>query len=142
MVYSFLVGMYSFNTPLFEAPDAYYHFAVIEYIARTGERPPSERPTLADAWQQATYHAPLYYYMAAALIAPLDTSDFPVAFRRNWHGQIGVPHAPNNHNFVAYVPTDWHKTELAVRIVQLFSMVLGGLTLISIYVLARGVVPT
>ncbi|MBZ0318794.1 MAG: glycosyltransferase family 39 protein [Anaerolineae bacterium] len=142
VVYSLLVGLYSFNTPLFEAPDAYYHFAVIEHIARNGERPPREQPALTDAWQQATYHAPLYYFIAAALIAPLDTSDFPLEFQRNWHGQIGEPHAHNNHNFVAYVPTDWHKTELAVRVVQAFSMVLGGLTLLSIYVLARGVVPT
>lgn len=142
VVYSLLVGLYSFNTPLFEAPDAYYHFAVIEHIARTGGRPPREQPTLSDAWQQATYHAPLYYYLSAALIAPLDTSDFPLEFRRNWHGQIGEPHTCDNHNFVAYVPTDWHKTALAVRIVQFFSMVLGGLTLISIYIMARGITPT
>ncbi|KAB2863148.1 MAG: hypothetical protein F9K46_06175 [Anaerolineae bacterium] len=142
VVYSLLVGLYSFNTPLFEAPDAYYHFAVIEYIARTGERPPREKPALTDAWQQATYHAPLYYFIAATLIAPVDTSDFPLEFQRNWHGQIGEPHASDNHNFAAYIPTDWHKTELAVRIVQFFSMVLGGLTLISIYILARGITPT
>ena len=77
-LYCVLVVYVSGYIPLFEAPDAYYHFAVIEHIARTGQRPPTDQPQ-DHPWQQMTFHAPLYYYLAAALIAPLDTSDFPLA---------------------------------------------------------------
>jgi 4-amino-4-deoxy-L-arabinose transferase-like glycosyltransferase len=135
-----LACLYSFNTPLFEAPDAYYHFALIEYVARQGRLPSKDDPQ-AHPWQQMTFHAPLYYLVSAALIVPLSTRDFQASYPRNPHAQIGEPKAEDNQNFVAHSGDPWCNTGLAARVVQFFSLTLGAVTLASIFVLARGVFP-
>lgn len=132
LVYAVLAILYSAYTPPFEAPDEYYHFAVIEHLHRAGTLPNSD-----DVWRQMRYHAPLYYLIGAALIAPLDTSDFPDAYPLNPHAQIGVALATDNQNFVAHAGSP--RTDAAVRVVRGFSILLGGLTLVSVYALARGV---
>lgn len=132
--------MYRVHTPPFEAPDAYYHFAVIQHIHETGNRPPRETPT-EHPWRQMAFHAPLYYYVSALLISPLDTSDFAAKYPRNPHAQIGEPSAEDNQNFVAHVNYDLRDTELAILIVRLFSTLLGLVTLVSIYMIGRLVFP-
>jgi 4-amino-4-deoxy-L-arabinose transferase-like glycosyltransferase len=139
-IYGFLVSLYSFQTPLLEAPDAYYHFAVIEYIARNGNLPPKDNPQ-EHLWKQAVFHAPLYHILAAQLIRRVDTSDFPSAYPRNPHARIGLPEAQDNRNFVAHIGDPLQKTGLAVRLVSMFSIALGALTLVGIYALARGAAP-
>ena len=69
--YAALALWMSWHVPLFEAPDSYYHFAVIQHYRVTGEAPPK-----IDPGQQMTYHAPLYYQISAALIAPFNVGDF------------------------------------------------------------------
>ncbi len=137
--YVLLAFIYSFNTPPFEAPDEYYHFAVIAYVARTGALPSDDQPQ-DQPWRQMVYHAPLYYLLSAGIAAPFDTSDFPSGYPLNPHAQIGVALASNNLNFVEHV-NDWEGAALAVRAVRCFSIVLGAVTLISIYALARAVLP-
>lgn len=141
IAYFCLVTLYSSVTPLLEAPDAYFHFAVIEYIGQHGERPPIE-DSQHQAWRQMTFHAPLYYFVSAALIAPIDTEDFISHYPRNPHAQIGEPHAQHNQNFVAHAHDGWSHTGLAIHIVQLFSMFLGVITLGSIYFLTRYTIPS
>jgi 4-amino-4-deoxy-L-arabinose transferase-like glycosyltransferase len=133
-------GLYHHATPPFEAPDAYYHFAVIQHINETGKRPPQENPT-DHPWQQMTFHAPLYYYLSAALISPLDTSDFEANYPRNPHAQVGEPAAEDNQNFVAHVDYELRDTELAILIVRLFSTLLGVVTLVSIFAIGRLLFP-
>jgi|GEM_PF-1403251 hypothetical protein len=159
-VYLFLAGLYALATPLFEAPDEYYHFAVIEYLARTGELPPLEAPPPqtdfqfpSHPWRQMTYHAPLYYQAAAALInlAGIDTTDFPT-YRLNPHAQIGIALAQDNANLVAHlggetvpgIPTmdSWQGAGLAVRLARYLSIALGAVTVISTYALARTCFPS
>ncbi|GAB4520477.1 MAG: hypothetical protein OHK0046_30800 [Anaerolineae bacterium] len=141
-VYGVLVLVYS--PPLFEAPDSYYHFAVIEYIARTGQPPPvSIDPGEAAyrPWRQMTYHAPLYHRLSAWLISSIDTSDFLSRYPLNPHAQIGEPDARDNHNIVAHTGDPWKAAGLAARVVTGFSMVLGAVTLVGVWWLARGVFP-
>lgn len=126
LLYWVLVIWISAAVPFFEAPDAYYHFSVIQHIERTGELPPKEsRPP----WEQMTYHAPLYYVTAAVLISPFDTLDY----RLNPHAQVGEPDAANNKNFIAHVPAP----DNAVWIIRGLSMICGMMTLIGIYALIK-----
>jgi 4-amino-4-deoxy-L-arabinose transferase-like glycosyltransferase len=133
--YVLLASLYSLHTPPFEAPDEYYHFAVIAHIAHTHALPPDDHPR-EQTWRQMVFHAPLYYMLSAALIAPMDISDFPDHYPLNPHAQIGVALAQDNANFVAHVD-DWQGAALALRVVRLFSIGLGALTLISTYTLAH-----
>ncbi len=135
-VYFVLVSLYIFYTPPFEAPDAYYHFGMVEYISREFALPPDDNPR-DHAWEQMVFHAPLYYLVTGVLTAPIDTRDFPDEFPHNPHAKIGLPDARDNKNFVAEGEADWQKTLLAVRIVQLFSALCGAVTLISIYAMGR-----
>lgn len=139
-VYLVLAILYSTHTPLFEAPDEYYHFAVTEYLARAGVMPPREIPSDLP-WRQMTFHAPLYYRIGAALIAGIDTSDFFTAYPLNPHAQIGEPDAEENINFIAHTGDPLQNTGLAVRVVRAFSIFLGALTLTGVYLIARLAVP-
>ena len=139
-LYVCLAIKWNLATPLFEGPDAYYHFAVIQHIAETGELPPKDNPN-DHPWQQITFHAPLYHQVSALLIRTLNTSNFLIDYPVNPHAQIGEPSASNNQNFVVHTGDAWQDTGLAVRIVRFFSSVLGGITLVGVYGLARLLVP-
>lgn len=138
--YLLLVTLYSLNTPYFEAPDAYYHFGMIEYISREAALPPDDDP-LAHPWEQMVFHAPLYYLISGVLIAPIDTSDFPEQYPHNPHARIGLPDAAHNKNFAAPGEVRWNQTPLAVFLVRGFSMILGGVTLVSVYTMGRLLFP-
>lgn len=140
LAYVVLTLIYTLNTPPMEAPDAYYHYGVIEYISREAALPPRENPE-DHPWTHAVFHAPLYYAMSGLLIAPLDTSDFPGEYPHNPHARIGLPHSLNNHNFVSIKGEAWQDTYLAVYIIRAFSIVCGAVTLVAIFMLARLMAP-
>ncbi|XWX04278.1 glycosyltransferase family 39 protein [Aggregatilineales bacterium SYSU G02658] len=145
----------SLHTPAFEAPDEYYHFAVIEHLARTGQFPARTLPDPitdyqfpAQPWRQMAFHAPLYYQLMAGLlrVTGADTADFP-AYRLNPHAQIGVALAQDNHNLIAHrggpvllgVPLldRLDGTGGALRGLRLASVALATWTLTAIYGFAR-----
>ena len=138
--YLALALLWNLSTPLFEGPDAYYHFAVIEHIGRTGELPPKENPE-QHPWRQMTFHAPLYHLTAAQLIRGIDTSEFENDYRLNPHARPGEAGTDSNQNFVAHVGDPWRDTGLAARVVRVFSSLLGMLTLIGVYALGRLLAP-
>lgn len=144
LVYIALALWMSVRVPPFEAPDAYYHFAVIEHRARTGGPPALDvQDAQNQPWRQMAFHAPLYYELSAGLIHLLgvDTGDFRDTFRLNPHAQIGEPGATDNRNFIAHVSYPWEGSGLAVRLVRGLSIALGALTLIAIYTAARLLFP-
>src|SRR5512135_3680057 len=74
--------IYSLTVPLFEGPDEIWHYAFANHLASGGGLP------VFEANQPATFlrngaHPPLYYALIAALIAPIDRSDFPADYRFN-----------------------------------------------------------
>lgn len=146
-VYLALAALYSLATPLFEAPDELYHFAVIEHLARTGALPPKLAVDPATRqpypWRQMAFHAPGYYLLAAPLVALVDTSDFATAYPVNPHARIGLTTAEDNVNVVVHhgLPDPWRGTGLAVRLVRLLSLLLGAVTVGGTYLLARAVAP-
>jgi len=140
LAYGLLALLMQAQFPALEAPDAYYHYAVIHHLRQTGDLPPRE-DAANQPWRQMAYHAPLYYRLAAWLIAPLDVSDFPGHFPLNPHAQIGEPGATENQNIAIVLPDSPGQTPLALTLIRLFSTALGGLTLVSAYALARLCLP-
>jgi hypothetical protein len=76
-----LVVWTSVHIPPFEAPDAYFHYAVADHLADTGDFAEGS----VNPWRQMAFHAPLYYVISAGMIAPLDRPDFPIAYPLNPH---------------------------------------------------------
>ena len=130
----------AWHVPLFEAPDSYYHFAVIQHYRVTGEAPPKTDPGTAP-WQQMTYHAPLYYRISALLIKPFDVGDFSGEYPRNPHAAVGEPGAQDNRNFVAHAGDPWQRSGAAARVLRAFSILLGGLSLFGVYAIAGQIAP-
>ena len=60
--------LYSWATPVFEAPDEGFHFAVIRWISQ-GRGLPVQEPGQASDWEQEGSQPPLYYLLAAGLVA-------------------------------------------------------------------------
>ena len=128
--------------PLFEAPDEYYHFGVIVHLARTGHLPDPQsiEEAIEQPSRQMAFHAPLYYLISSILVKPIDLEDFET-YRRNPHAAIGEPSLHTNLNFIAHVGDPFRGTGLAVRIVRVFSSLLGAVTLIGTYLFARLAIP-
>lgn len=129
-----LALLYSRATPIFEASDELWHFGMVQHIAETGELP-VQNPDLATAWEQEGSQPPLYYMIAAALIAPLDRADFDALRQPNPHAKAGIPGAWDNKNLVLH-PTSTpalQGTAFAVTLVRLFSIVLGCITVSAVY---------
>lgn len=138
--YALLALWMAAHVPAFEAPDEYFHFAVIEHTARTGTLPPREDAE-SMPWRQMTYHAPLYYISAAAIIAPLDTGDFSHDYRLNPHAAIGLPDADGNKNFIVQAADPWGGTAWALRLVRAYSALWGAVTVACVYGITRVLAP-
>lgn len=130
-------------TPLFEASDEAAHFLYAHSLAETGALPVI--PTRADLnaaaaagdvvaqWSVESHQPPLYYALAAVLIASTDRSDIASLLRSNdlvftWGLRAG------NHNQWLHAPDITpDKAVRAVWIVRLFSLALACGTLWCIY---------
>lgn len=134
----FLCLIYAWATPLFEASDELWHFGMVDAIARMGALPVQVIGTKT-AYAQEGSQPPLYYLIAAALIAPIDRSDLESLRQPNPHVQAGIPHAPVNKNLVLHDSPrpPLEKTALAVYGLRLFSIALSVITVSSVYVCAN-----
>jgi 4-amino-4-deoxy-L-arabinose transferase-like glycosyltransferase len=134
IVFVVLCAGYAWATPPFEASDELWHVGAINYIADTGSLP-VQQIGVETAWEQEGSQPPLYYLISAALIAPIDRSDFDSMRQPNPHVIAGVPGAMGNKNLVlhesAHPPLV--QTVLAVYILRLFSIVLGCVTITAVY---------
>ncbi len=93
-----LLGLlYDWATPIFEAPDEGYHFAVIRWIGQ-GRGLPVQRVGEKAEWEQEGSQPPLYYALAAGLTFWMDMRDWPQTFVPNPHTRIGIPGTPHNVN--------------------------------------------
>ncbi len=142
--YVVLAVIYSVVTPLFEASDELWHYPMVEHIAATGELPVQDasRPTL---WRQEGSQPPLYYMIAAALTAGIDTSNLAEVRRVNPHADIGLVRPDGNVNMIVHRADleafPWQGTALAVHVARLFSVLLGAGTVIVTYGLGRRIFP-
>jgi len=143
LIYVGLSLVYLVATPPFEASDERWHFGMVEYINENGELPIQDPEGEETAYRQEGSQPPLYYFIGAALISPIDISDVDEYRVPNPHVQAGVPGNFGNKNLVLrdtpFPPLEG--TPLAVYILRLFSIGLGAITVGAVYQTAKLISP-
>jgi len=147
---------YSLVVPPFETPDEIHHYAYARHLSQGNPLPvqlalsPEEigdqivPDDYADKlWAHEGSQAPLYYYLVAQLISGIDQSDFEQINTFNLRANIGNPLFPGNKNIMLYsaVSHPLQGANLALHIGRWFSLLLGLITLILTYALARMAMP-
>jgi 4-amino-4-deoxy-L-arabinose transferase-like glycosyltransferase len=132
-------------TPLFEASDELWHYPMVKYIADNGFTLPVQNPENPGAMRQEGSQPPLYYMIGAALTFWIDTTDMDQVRLLNPHPDLGVIKPDGNVNIAMHDPTreafPWKGAALAVHIVRFFSVILGAITVVMAYQLARELFP-
>lgn len=139
-----LGSCYALITPAFEASDELWHYPMIRHLADGNPLPVQVYdPALAGPWKQEASQPPLYYYLGAALTFWIDTSDMEQVRWLNPHVDNGIITQDGNTNLAIHNPqaNPWQGTLLAVRIVRLFSVLLGSATVYLTYRIAKEVAP-
>ncbi len=92
------------QTPPFETPDEYGHYAYVRYLYEERRLPPLF--VSSHEWEQGQMHQPpLYYGLGALLVGPLDTDAWQQAHPRNEFAALGQPHTLGNRNAVLHPAT-------------------------------------
>ncbi len=130
VVYVALALLYVYATPIYEAPDELYHFALVEHVARTAELP-VQNPRRPGAWKQEGSQPPLYYLLSAPLVRLFNTDDFRAIQPHNPHVNMGVPGAIGNKNRILHdapYSLEMHGARAAAYANRLISVLLGAVT--------------
>ncbi|MCB8946616.1 MAG: glycosyltransferase family 39 protein [Ardenticatenaceae bacterium] len=139
-----LGAMYALVTPVFEASDELWHYPMIRHLADGNPLPVQVfDPAQAGPWKQEASQPPLYYYLGAALTFWIDASDMETIRWENPHVNNGIITADGNINLTIKNPdwNPWQGTLLAVRIVRLFSVLLGAATVYLTYLIGKELAP-
>jgi hypothetical protein len=129
--------IYAWATPPLEASDELWHVGMVNTIADTGQLP-VQVVGAKTPWMQEGSQPPLYYLIAAALVKPIDRSDFDAVRQPNPHAVAGVPGNVGNKNLVLHDGPHplLQGTALAVYLLRLFSILLGCVTVFAVYATA------
>jgi 4-amino-4-deoxy-L-arabinose transferase-like glycosyltransferase len=142
--YLIVALIYSVATPLFEASDELWHYPMVQVIAETGGLPVQD-PATPTLWRQEGSQPPLYYMLAAALTAGIDSGNLGELRRVNPHADIGLVRPDGNINMVvhrgALEAFPWQGAALAAHVARLLSVVLGAGTVLVTYALGRRLFP-
>jgi hypothetical protein len=140
-----LLGItYAVVTPVFEASDELWHYPMIRHLADGNPLPVQVfDPALAGPWKQEASQPPLYYYLGAALTFWVDTADMEQIRWLNPHVDNGLITTDGNINLAIHNPAanPWQGTLLAVRIVRIFSVFLGAVTVYLTYRIGKELAP-
>jgi hypothetical protein len=143
IVYTLLGVTYALTTPPFEASDELWHYPMIRHLADGNPLPVQVfDPAQAGPWNQEASQPPLYYYLGAALTFWVDTGDMEQVRRLNPHVEPGVLTQDGNINLAIHPPdaNPWQGTLLAIRLVRLFSVLLGLITVYLTFRIAKLVI--
>lgn len=143
--YVLLAGLYSVVIPPFEASDELWHYPMVQHLAANGFALPVQSGAAHGAWRQEGSQPPLYYLLAAALTAGIDTSDLDFVRRINPHADIGLVRPDGNANMIVHRDEaeafPWRGAILALHVSRFFSILLGAGTVVATYVLSRLLFP-
>jgi len=142
-VFVVLGVVYSVVTPIFEAPDELQHFFYAVHLAEGGGLPRQD-PAHPALWAQEGSQPPLYYALAALLVAPLDTTRAEMLVWENQHAALGDPLHLSNKNYLVHTDQEawpYRGAVLAVHLMRWFSVLLGAATLVFVYLLGRALLP-
>jgi len=133
---------YSVVTPIFEAPDELQHYFFVQHLA-DGEGLPVITGPVPDI-QAEVHQPPLYYALGALATFWIDTAPLTDFVWRNPHAQIGVPTASGNVNMVVHSAEEsfpYRGVTLAVHLVRWLSVLMGAVTVLATYCIARQIMP-
>ena len=143
-IFLVLGAVYSVASPIFEASDEARHYPYVKQLADGRGLPlPVADEAVNPALQEAT-QPPLYYAIAALATFWIDTGSANHLYVVNPHSQIGKPDSRDNKNMVVHTPAEafpYRGIALAVHLVRLLSVVMGALTVLLTYLIAREALP-
>jgi len=137
--YTLLAGAYAALTPIFEAPDESYHFAMVQRLAQDFRLPVQDASQITP-WFQEGSQPPLYYYLASLIVRLSGGAQPILELPPNPHAAIGIGLAQHNQNAYLHrgagtqIPTPLSR---AFYLTRALSIVLGLITLIGIIGTAR-----
>jgi len=133
IAYLILASWYSVTIPLGEAPDEADHYSLARYVARERGYPTGEE-------EHEAFQPPLYYALGGLVTFWIDTDDFVI--KSNSDFSFTDPEAPQNlllHTSAESFP--YRGWALAWHLIRLLSMIMGGVTIVVTYALARELFP-
>ncbi len=143
LLFTALATVYSVVTPLFEAPDEVWHYEYVRWLVE-GEGLPEPADVGVAPWAQEGSQPPLYYGLAALVTAGVSTDNAVDIIRYNPHAVVGDADAFGNQNMMVHGPGEawpWRGVALAVHLTRFISILLGALTVLCTYGLARMAAP-
>ncbi len=148
LAYILLASVYSVSAPIFEAPDEVWHYGYVYWVAAGNGLPAPDRGDGQAFWAQEGSQPPLYYLMAGLLTRPLTQAltagDWAGSVRYNPHAAVGNAASFGNRNYLVHGAWDrwpWHGIALAAHATRLLSIVLGAVTVVFTYLIARRLAP-
>ncbi len=134
--------VYSVSTPFLDVSDEVRHYAMVEQLAQ-GLGLPKQDPAHHGFYEQEGSQPPLYYAIMAIIALPFDRADFMQLAQFNPHALLGRADATNNFNQVIHTAAEnfpWHGTVLVVHVLRLLGILMGAVTVLCAYGIARGLV--
>lgn len=131
-----LALFYSIIIPIFEGPDEDDHFRYAKYMADQRAFPIQLFESGGGVAGHQGWQPPLFYSLAALVIAPIDTSDYEAQLWRNYEATFvgdaaccgrNLYYHPDSQNF------PWTRTTLAVHLARLLSILCGAVTVWATY---------
>ncbi len=142
----FLLAALAFGAliPVFEQPDEHTHYFFALHVAQTSELPvQAAEQDARGPWEQEGSQPPLYYLLAAPL---LRLAGGDLAADDLWYNDqntMGTPALVGNENRFIHDPAregwPWRGYALAAHLGRLLSALLGLITVLSVYLVARRV---
>jgi len=130
--------------PVFEQPDEQAHYYVAQHVALTGALPvQAAAQDDRGPWEQEGSQPPLYYLLAAPLVSLAGGDLAADGLWTNDQNTMGTPALVGNENRYIHDPAregwPWHGYALAAHLGRLLSTLLGLITVLSVFLVARRV---
>jgi dolichyl-phosphate-mannose-protein mannosyltransferase len=139
-----LAVFYSLIIPIFEGPDEDDHFRYVRFIADHRALPLQLfEPGGGEAGHQG-WQPPLYYSLAATLIAAVDTGDFSQHLWRNEYVTFVGDPACCGRNIYYHTESEnfpYIRTTLAVHLARLLSIFFGAVAVGATFAMAKRLAP-
>ena len=140
VVVALLSTISNIATPLFEPPDELQHYEFVRYLIDERRLPVQE----LDAEPSQSHQPPLYYEIAALLVAGLD-DPHEIPPRNPFWGSY-LPGQVSRDNKQQYLNPEsqafpYHGTALVVHVLRLWSTLLALGTVVGVWLLARALWP-
>lgn len=142
--YLVLATLFAVRVPLWEAPDAVWHYHFAAHLAAGNGLPTKADEGVTAPWRQQGSQPPLYYLLVAPLIAAVAPTDAATAIRFNPHAAVGVAGPGGNVNRMVHpagAAWPWRGTVLAARLVSLAGIAFGLVAVLATWAAARAVFP-